>query len=246
MRVTFVGSGDAFGSGGRLQACILVDDGRNPLTLLDCGATSLVGLKRLGIDPSRIETAFVSHLFVDHFGGLPHLILDGQFNRRTRPLIVVGPLGAGERLVQAMDLMFPGSSTTSRRFPLDIIELAGDAQPVEIGSAVVRAWQVNHGMTGGPFLAFRITLGERTIAYTGDTAWTDALVAVADDADVLIAESYYWDKPVPFHLRHADLVAHRGELTSRRIVLTHMSGDMLEHAGQTPFELAHDGLVLDI
>ena len=29
---------------------------------------------------------FVSHLHGDHFGGLPFLILDGQFTRRARPL----------------------------------------------------------------------------------------------------------------------------------------------------------------
>src|SRR6476619_4556965 len=45
----------------------------------------------------------------------------------------------------------------------------------------------------------------RTIAYTGDTAWTDTLIDVADGTDLLIAEAYFWDKPVPYHLRHADL-----------------------------------------
>ena len=48
--VRVVGSGDAFGTGGRFQACILLDaaDGR---VLLDCGASSLVALKQQGIDP---------------------------------------------------------------------------------------------------------------------------------------------------------------------------------------------------
>lgn len=83
-----------------------------------------------------------------------------------------------------------------------------------------------------------------TIAYTGDTTWTDDLIAAAAGADLLIAEAYYYDKPVPFHLRYADLVAHRASLTSRRIVLTHMSADMLPRAeaGQLEFETARDGL----
>jgi ribonuclease BN (tRNA processing enzyme) len=55
-------------------------------------------------------------------------------------------------------------------------------------------------MQGSPCLALRpgigIGIGNRTIAYTGDTAWTDTLIDVADEADLLIAEAYFWDKPV--------------------------------------------------
>lgn len=43
--VRFVGSGDAFGSGGRFQACILVTSGEGK-TLIDCGASSLIAMKR--------------------------------------------------------------------------------------------------------------------------------------------------------------------------------------------------------
>jgi ribonuclease BN (tRNA processing enzyme) len=101
-------------------------------------------------------------------------------------------------------------------------------------------------MHGGPFLALRVHLAERTIAYTGDTAWTDALIDVADRADLLIAEAYFWDKPVPYHLRHADLVAHRHKIASARTILTHMSTDMLAHAHEAEFELAYDGLTINL
>jgi ribonuclease BN (tRNA processing enzyme) len=86
----------------------------------------------------------------------------------------------------------------------------------------------------------------RTIAYTGDTAWTDTLIDVADGTDLLIAEAYFWDKPVPYHLRHADLVEHRTQITRARTILTHMSTDMLAHAGAAEFELAHDGLTINL
>ena len=67
---------------------------------------------------------------------------------------------------------------------------------------------------------------------------------VAAGADLLIAEAYYRDKKIPYHLSHADLVAHRDQLTARRIIVTHMSADMLQH--QASFESAHDGLVLTL
>jgi hypothetical protein len=83
-------------------------------------------------------------------------------------------------------------------------------------------------------------------AYTGDTAWTGALTEAAADADLLIAEAYYRDKNIPYHLRHADLAAHRDELTARRVILTHMSADVLDHQDQLAFEPAHDGLSISL
>jgi len=103
--VTFAGCGDAFGSGGRFQACIhLQPDGAAPL-LLDCGATSLTALKRCGLDPGEVTTVFVSHLHGDHFGGLPFLILDGQFSGRSQTLTVVGPPGTAARLHAATECL---------------------------------------------------------------------------------------------------------------------------------------------
>jgi ribonuclease BN (tRNA processing enzyme) len=243
--VTFAGCGDAFGSGGRFQACIhLQGPGGAAPVLLDCGATSLTALRRCGLDPGKIAAVFVSHLHGDHFGGLPFLILDGQFSGRVTPLAVVGPAGAARRLPEAMECMFPGSSGVSRRFAVEVVELhPGTA--VTVAGVTAAGWEVDHP-SGGPALAMRLVLGGKVIAYTGDTAWTGALTEVAAGADLLIAEAYYRDRAIPFHLRHADLVTHSEQLASRRIVLTHMSADMLEHLDQVHFEAAHDGLAMRI
>lgn len=245
LTVTFAGSGDAFGSGGRYQACVhLRGSGGCDPVLLDCGATSLSALKGLGLDPGEITAVFVSHLHGDHFGGLPFLILDGQFSRRTKPLTVVGPPGIARRLTDAMECMFPGSSTAARRFGIDTVELdPGSARTVS--EVRVSAWEGDHP-SGAPALLLRLDLAGKTVAYTGDTAWTSAIADVAADADLLIAEAYYRDKDIPYHLRLADLDAHRDQLTARRIIVTHMSADVLGHQHQVSFESAHDGLVISL
>ena len=111
--------------------------------------------------------------------------------------------------------------------------------------ATVRAWEADHP-SGAPALILRLDLAGKTIAYTGDTAWTSAIVDAAADADLLIAEAYYRDKNIPYHLRLADLDAHRDQLTARRIIVTHMSADMLDHQDEVSFETAHDGLVINL
>jgi ribonuclease BN (tRNA processing enzyme) len=253
--VTFAGCGDAFGSGGRFQACIHLRPGgpgdpanpENPGTpqapvLLDCGATSLTALRRAGLDPGKIGAVFVSHLHGDHFGGLPFLILDGQFSGRTAPLLIAGPPGTHQRLTTAMECLFPGSTQVSRRFDVTVTELS-PGETHNVADVTVRAWEARHP-SGAPALMLRLAFGDTVIAYTGDTAWTSAITAASDQADLLIAEAYYWDKAVPHHLRYADLVEHENEITARRVILTHMSADMLDRP--VACEVARDGLVVTL
>ena len=141
IEVQFIGSGDAFGSGGQLQTCLLLRGAHTPL-LIDCGASSLIGMKRLGIDPSTIAAIVLTHLHGDHFAGVPFLILDGQFSGRSTPLMIAGPQGTRERVERAMEVLFPGSTTVSRRFRVDYVELA-DGGTITVGPAKVTAFEVD-------------------------------------------------------------------------------------------------------
>src|ERR1017187_2758945 len=157
MRVRFVGSGDAFGSGGRGQTCIhLAAEGQ--VLLVDCGATSLVALKAQGLAPDAVGAVAVTHLHGDHFGGLPFLILDGQFSRRSAPLLVAGPPGTRARLATAMEALFPGSSRADRRFRGGGKEGAADGPPPRRAAATGGGGEAK--LAGGPPpLALRVELG---------------------------------------------------------------------------------------
>ncbi|SLN47011.1 MBL fold metallo-hydrolase [Oceanibacterium hippocampi] len=241
MQVHFIGSGDAFGSGGRFNTCFHLS-GREANFLIDCGASSLIALRQQQIDLNAIQSILVTHFHADHFGGLPFFMLDAQFHsRRTAPLTVAGPAGIEDRYRQLTELMFPGSSATTPRFPLHFIELVAGAGQ-QVGALEVDAFEVNHGNAGGPFHGYRVTVEGRTIAYTGDTEWTDSLVDLARDTDLFIAEAYFHEKRVKLHLDHASLTANLGRLEARRIVLTHMSPDMIGRPLAPPFEAARDGL----
>ncbi|MCF8041677.1 MAG: MBL fold metallo-hydrolase [Desulfarculaceae bacterium] len=242
LKVQFLGSGDAFGHGGCLQACILLQwEGRR--VLLDCGASAMISLQRYGVEPNSIHGILISHLHGDHFGGLPFFILDAQLHsKRTAPLLLAGPVGLAPRLEQAMEVNFPGSSQIQRKFATQITELApGPAQ--DWCGLSVRAAEGLHA-SGAPALALRIEAAGKSLAYTGDTQWVDDLSPLLSGADLLIAEAYFHERPIKFHLSCTDVLARRGALNPGRLIFTHMSQDMLAHVGELPGETADDGLEL--
>jgi ribonuclease BN (tRNA processing enzyme) len=244
MQVQFIGCGDALGSGGRANTCFHVT-GSNANFLIDCGASSLPALKRLAVISDGIDLILITHFHGDHFGGLPFFLLDAQFSRRTRPLVIAGPRGIETRLTQLMEVMFEHSSKTQQRFELSVIAL-DPGQSRTFGAVKVTPYPVVHGESGGPFLAYRIEAEGRIIAYSADTEWTETLIPAARDADLFIAEAYYYDRIVKNHLSLKTLEAHLPEINARRLILTHMSDDMLGRLDSLSYSTASDGLVVEL
>ena len=244
MQLRFVGCGDALGSGGRFNTCFHVT-GERVNFLIDCGASSLPALKRRGIARDAIDLILITHFHGDHFGGLPFLLLDAQFTRRTRPLVIAGPEAIETRLAQLMEVLFENSSKTRQRFDLSVVAL----KPLEtrrFGAVNVTPFPVVHGESGGPFLAYRVEAEGRVIAYSADTEWTETLIPAARDSDLFIAEAYYYDKPVKNHLSLKTLEAHLPEIKPKRLVLTHMSDDMLGRLDTLGYTAASDGMIVEL
>lgn len=244
LRVQFLGSGDAFGSGGRFQPCILLRSSEGG-ALIDCGASSLIALRTAKVSPNEIDAILISHLHGDHFGGLPYFILDAQLvSKRTKPLLLAGPPGLRDRLRLAMEVDFPGSSKVAQKFEIRFTELEPELGTV-LSFLTVTAFPVVH-FSGAPAYSLRVAIAGRTIAYSGDTEWTDRLIDVSAEVDLFICEAYFFDKVIKFHLDYQTLMAHRGELTSKRIILTHMSADMLSRLDEVELETARDGMSLHL
>ena len=244
-RLRFLGSGDAFGSGGRYNTCFHVT-ARATTFLIDCGASSMPAIRRFEVDPNGIDTIFISHLHGDHFGGLPFLILHAQLvSRRTTPLTIVGPPGLQDRLLAAMENFFPGSSKAERKFALDLRELQPE-QRADINDIAVTPWVVKHP-SGAPPFALRLEVDGKVLAFSGDTEWTEALIPAARGADLFVCECYRFDKAVKNHLDYATLAPRLPEIGAKRVVLTHMSTDMLEQpaAAFAGIERADDGVTIE-
>jgi len=247
MQLTVIGCGDAFGAGGSLQTSFLV---RAPASifLIDCGVTTLIGMRRLGLQPNDIDTVFVSHLHGDHFGGLPWLLVDAIYaSARTRPLTVTGPKGIAARFVIAAEALYPGITTIERKFELTFLEYE-ERTPLKAGGVTVTPFEVHHP-SGAPPYALRFSLDGKVLSFTGDTGWVEALCEVARGADLFISECFQYDVSLPIHLDYKTIDANYERLGAKSVLLTHMGQAMLAAVGNVDtsrYLIAHDGLVLDL
>jgi ribonuclease BN (tRNA processing enzyme) len=247
VRLTVVGSGDAFGSGGRFNTCFFLETPKAAL-VVDFGASSLVALKVRGIDPNRIDGIVLSHLHGDHFGGLPFLLLDGQFlSRRDRPLLIAGPPGTRARVDQLLEVFFPRSTANKWRFAWEVMEIPLDRATDVLGHAVTTT-EVMH-YSGAPSTAIRLSDGQSLFAYSGDTEWVEALVGVADQASLFVCECYGYSGKLNGHLTWEILKPRLPDLRAGRILLTHMNPSMLARRDEVRAAgvlVAEDGLTLEV
>ncbi|HKY51084.1 MAG TPA: MBL fold metallo-hydrolase [Candidatus Limnocylindria bacterium] len=237
LRVTFIGSGNAFADGGRSHACILVSAPGVSL-LLDCGGSSLPAIKR-EIDPEAIDAIAVSHLHGDHFGGIPYLVVEQHFAGRRAPLLIGGPRGLADRLRAAESALYPDFfKKTMLGFPVHEVTL--DAQESDFGGAQVSALPVRHVAEAEPH-GLRVRVGHKIIAYSGDATWSDDLARLAKGADLFICDASFFDTDDPSHLSYRTLMSHRSELDCKRIVLTHLGAETLARIGELDLDHAVDG-----
>jgi ribonuclease BN (tRNA processing enzyme) len=243
MKLTIIGAGDAFGSGGNMNTCFYLKTSNIQL-LIDCGATSLVALKKQEIEPADLDFILISHLHGDHFGGLPFLLLDLFRNNRKKTLTVIGPNGIQEKSLALLELLYPGIQTDLN---LDLIQFQEyhQGQILETDFFRLLAFPVIHSAPALPH-GLKLYIEDKIIAFSGDTEWTDSLIELSNAADLFICECNFFEKEGRGHLNYKTIIQKQEELTCKHLLLSHLSEEALENKDQFQIPFAKDGMEITI
>ena len=244
VRVTVLGSGDAFGAGGRAHSAYLVE-APGTTFLLDCGPSILQTLQRVGARAGDIDFVLLSHLHGDHFGGLPFLFLDYKYREpRTRPFHIYGPPETERRVCNLFAALYERTARETLPFALEFTELPADASYTLRGIDVLSV-AVPHTDELVCY-ALRVAVAGQVIFYSGDTGWTDKLLEHARGADLFLCECSTYETRMAIHLAYPEVAARAADFGCRRLVLTHLGEEPLRRRSSINLECAEDGMVIEL
>lgn len=227
MKLTIVGCSGSYAGPHSAASSYLVEstdaDGRLWRVVLDMGNGAL-GPLQLYADPLELDAIFLSHLHSDHCMDVCGLYVVRKFHPAgPAPRIpVYGPEDSAARMARAYDLPPDVGMTGEFKFiEYDEVSAAGGF-PVHVGPFACYAVEVAHPVPG---YAIRLEADGRVLVYSGDTGPCDALVEIADGADLFLCEASNLeggDNPPNLHLTGREAAEHATKAGAKRLVLTHI------------------------
>jgi ribonuclease BN (tRNA processing enzyme) len=218
-RLTVIGCSGSYPGPESSASCYLLEarhDGRDHRILLDLGNGALGQLHRY-VDPLTIDAVFLSHLHADHCLDMcGYYVMRKYHPTGAQPRIPVwGPADTPGRLARAYDLPLDPGMTEE-------FDFFAHGAPVRVGPFLVETIGVTHPVDA---FAIKVTVGDRTVVYSGDTGACQPLTELATGADLLLCEASFRDgvdNPPDLHMTGSDCGATATTAGVGRLVLTHI------------------------
>ncbi len=237
MKLTVVGCSPAWPNPGEAQSGYVVESEGTGRLLLDCGP-GVLGRLRLENEWPDIDAIAITHFHLDHWGDLVPWVwgtLAGPGAVPERPELIAPP-GGRARLADLAVRLGGFGDMFERVFRLREFV---DGEPLDVVGLRLLPLRVPHYRLES--YGFRVTNGERSLAYSGDSGPSEALAELARDVDLFVCEATLDDEEPDLrgHLTVPEAEEAFAASGARRLLLTHRPN---ERATDPRFELASEGL----
>jgi len=226
LRLTFFGTAAGFPTPVRPKTTSIGLWRRRSLYLFDAGDSIAADFAQRAIPLDALRAVFITHLHVDHIGGLPLLIQYLQLNERTAPLRIYLPDASLEGVSDYLRLLYLWPMA---QFPLEL-------RPVSGGTAYE---DDTHHLEGGEpqrakageraesqAFSYLVAVDGKTIYYSGDLAGPEEAAKQADSVDLAVVELA--------HFTAEELGAALSASSLPRLALTHINDDFEPFEDQIP------------
>jgi ribonuclease Z len=188
LRLTLLGTGTPTPSAERMGACLLVETATQHL-LFDAGRGCVIRLDQVHIAWPQLTDVFLTHLHADHTFSVGDVYLMGWVLGRTQPLTIRGPTGTQALMThtaQALEIDIASRAANGRQLPTYSVTEITPGVVYERDGLSVRAFEVDH--TVKPAYGYRIEYAGHSAVFSGDTRYSENLIAQAKGVDVLVHE----------------------------------------------------------
>jgi ribonuclease BN (tRNA processing enzyme) len=172
------------------------------LYLIDAGGSVTSRIVQAGYDFRKVGKIFITHPHSDHTAGLATLLVSEWEYQRAEPIDIYG--GGVEALVKgAIDYLTPNAEirwAEGKKRPMTDTFHAHDVMPgviyqdVNVKVTAVENTHFHFEPNTPPYdkyhsYSYRFETRDRVVFFTGDTGPSDAVVALAKDADLYVTET---------------------------------------------------------
>ncbi|HAA54633.1 MAG TPA: MBL fold metallo-hydrolase [Myxococcales bacterium] len=188
MQITVLGSGSIIPVPERHPSGYLLST-QTSRVIFDLGPGNLRRLAQAGVGPQDIDHIFLSHYHLDHIGDIQHLLFGLRVPgyHRERPLFLYGPPGLHD-LYKGMQQLW-GKWVQAEHFALQLFEFSPGTE-INIDTLTITPFKAAHGGDSTAAVSYRVR-DEQTgavFAYSGDTDYSEEIIACCDQADLAILE----------------------------------------------------------
>lgn len=224
-QVILLGTGAGL-SDAKRENTYLVVQGEQTSILVDCAGSPVQRLLKARVALDSIDHVILTHHHPDHLYGLPVLLMDLWLAGRKKVLHIHGlaeTLRAARGMMRALEW---DKWRTHGFFPVEFHRVArkGIGLIIVTPEFSVSATTVKHLL---PTIALRVisSVSGKAIVYSSDTMVCESVVALAQNADILIHEATTIDEAMPGHSSARQAGAQGQRAGVKKLVLVHLPPD---------------------